>query len=182
MIFLIFMALDISDEDNEKFLYIYEEYKNLLFTKAYDVLKDHMLAEDALSEAFIRIYKNLSKIDDASSGRCIAFCVTITRNAALTIYQKRKKESLNYLDEDIKDEVEMDEMVLDNIAASEIYEIVRSLDEDQKNIFILKYSYGMSHSEIAKSLGLSENNVTVKLHRTKKRLAQLLEKEGYLIE
>ena len=182
MIFVVFLAVNASDEDKEKFMYIYEKYKNLLFSKAYDVLNDHMLAEDALSEAFIRIYRNLDKIEDCASGRTIAFCVTITRNAAITLYQKRNKDSFTDLDENMTDEAELDSSVLSNISADEIYEVINSLPEDDRNIFLLKYSYGMSHKDIAKSLNTTENNITVKLFRIKKKLAQLLTKGGYVDE
>ena len=47
-----------SAEEKDAFEYIYTRYKNLMLQKAYAILHDRMLAEDAVSEAFIRIYKN----------------------------------------------------------------------------------------------------------------------------
>jgi len=175
---LILILTFATENDRDKFEFIYEEYKNLLFKKAYDILKDHMLAEDAVSEAYLRIYRNLHKIEDKNSGKCIAFCVTIVKNVALTMYQKRTRDEVSFLETDIEDESEMETLVIDKIGADRIYSIINSLDEDSKNIFILKYSYGMSHKEIADTTGITENNVTVKLFRAKKKLAGILVKEG----
>lgn len=182
MLLMIFASAYISDEQNEKFSAIYDRFRNLLFTKAYDILKDHMLAEDALSEAFIRIYRNLDKVEDISTARTAAFLVTIVKNVAIEMYNKRKREVVQFPDVDIPDERPLDDSVIENISLQEIYSIVESLDEQLKNIFLLKYSFGMSHKEIAKTMNITENNVTVKLHRTKKRLSQLLVKGGYVDE
>ena len=54
----IFLSLIDSDEDKAKFSNLYEQYKNLMFYIARDILKDEHLAEDAVQEAFIRIAKN----------------------------------------------------------------------------------------------------------------------------
>ena len=59
--------------------------------KASSILHDYMLAEDAVSEAFIRIYKNIDKIEDPVSKKSIAFVMTIVRNTSLTILEKNKK-------------------------------------------------------------------------------------------
>ena len=58
---LIFLAFA-NDDDKSKFDYLYNRYVKLLLYKAYAVLHDYSLAEDAVSEAFIRVYKNLGKI------------------------------------------------------------------------------------------------------------------------
>ncbi len=63
-----FVVLTFTDaSERDKFEYIFHKYKKLMMHKAYSVLGDYMLAEDAASEAFIRIYKNLRKIGDPDS-------------------------------------------------------------------------------------------------------------------
>jgi RNA polymerase sigma-70 factor (ECF subfamily) len=58
-----------TERERDKFEYIFNKYKKLILHKAYDVLRDYALAEDAASEAFIRIYKNLDKISDPTAPR-----------------------------------------------------------------------------------------------------------------
>ena len=75
--------------DEDKFEKIYEQYGRLMYSKAYEILQDHYLAEDAVSEAFIRILKNLRKLDDeVPSARTASFVVTVVKNVALTMIQK----------------------------------------------------------------------------------------------
>jgi RNA polymerase sigma-70 factor (ECF subfamily) len=48
--------------------------------------------------------------------------------------------------------------------------LVDRLKEEQRAVFLLKYAHDMSHRDIAKTLGITENNVTVRLHRAKAKL------------
>ena len=176
----IIIALSFSTEsDKEKFDLIYEKYRNLLLYKAYKILNDTYLAEDAVSDAFLRIYKNLQKISDPLSNQCVAFIVTIVKNTALTIYGKNKRIKNESMDFDdigtIQDEgFDLEAHVSSNIAAEEIYKCIDGLGEKRRQVFLLKYAYGYSHGEIGKMLGMSEGNVTVTLHRAKKDLMAMI--------
>lgn len=165
----------------DKLEYIHSRYKNLMLFKAREILHDHMLAEDAVSEAFIRIYKNLDKIDDPSSNKSLAFIITIVKNTALTIL---KKENRYVLEDPPEPEADgdiagLEDRVLSELSAETIYRTVDGLGEDLKSVFMLRYAYDLPHRDIAKLLGISENNVTVRLHRARKKLSELLTREGY---
>lgn len=57
----------LASGEEEAFAYLYSHYKGLMLQKAYAILHDRMLAEDAVSEAFLRIYRNRHKVDDPAS-------------------------------------------------------------------------------------------------------------------
>ena len=177
---MIFFLTFASDEERDKFEYLYNKYKNLLFYNAQGILRDHMLTEDAVSEAYLRIYKNLHKIDDVDSPRTVSFIVTIARNAALTMVTKNKNESYDLINDDEPDDFDVELNVISEIASSDIYSIVGGLDEDLRNIFVLKFAYDMSNKEIADIFETTDNNIRVKLCRAKKKLAVILTKEGYV--
>lgn len=177
---MIFILTFETAADRDKFEYLYNTYKNLLMHKAYEILRDFMLAEDAVSEAYLRAYKNLHKIEDPASGRAAAFLVTITRNVCLTML---KKGATNVAEEpegyEQPDDVDLEESVVSSLTSEHVYAMLGSLDAELKDIFMLKFAHDMSHRQIAETLGISENNVAVKLHRAKKKLADMLAKEGY---
>ena len=54
----------------------------------------------------------------------------------------------------------------------------RSLPEQNRKIFILRYWYLCSVGKIAQSLGLSESGVKMSLLRTRRQLKTMLQKEG----
>lgn len=175
---ILFLSFQTEDE-KQKFEYIYYNYKNLLLSKAYGILKDYMLAEDATSEAFIRIYKNLHKIDTPNSKRSIAFIVMIVRNTALTLLEKKKKSETDELEDIYKDDFNLEESIINNLSAQEIYEIIETLNDELKIPFIYRYTYDMSSKDIGEALQLTENVVNVRIYRAKKKLAEILKKEEY---
>lgn len=167
-----------SGSDKTKFEFLYDKYKSLLLFKANEILRDYALAEDAVSEAFIRIYKNLNKIEDPTSNRAVAFIVTIVKNVALTILKQRKGQQGEELFDNQPSALNLEEAVVNKLSSQEIFALVEALGEETKSVFLLKHAYDMSHRDIGRSLGLSENNVTVKLHRAHKKLSALLAERG----
>lgn len=170
-----------SEPERDKFEYLYSRYKNLLLHKAYDVLKDYSLAEDAVSEAYIRVYKNLHKVDDPDSNRTIAYLVTIAKNVALTMLSAGKRIPVEQYDEVKADDFDLEENALAALSSERICVVMQALDEESRGVFLLKYAYDYSNQEIASVFATTENNVRVRLHRARKRLAALLTKEGYTV-
>ena len=168
-----------DEAEKNKFEYIYEKYKKLMLYKAHEILHDYSLAEDAVSEAFIRIYKNLEKIEDPDSNMSVGFIVTIVRNVSLTMVKKERQWDHEEINEEITGDVQIETKVLSDISVNRIIEITDQLGEDLKSVFLLKYAQELSHREIADILNITENNVTVRIHRAKKKMCELLTKEGY---
>ena len=65
--------------------------------------------------------------------------------------------------------------------ARAINEFLYSLKKRECNIFIRRYFYMATVEEISKAYLVSEANVLVILSRTRKRLKEFLESEGYSI-
>ena len=176
---MLFLAFNTPD-DKEKFNYLYNRYSRLLIYKAYEILRDYSLAEDAASEAFIRVYKNLDKIEDCDAGKTAAFLVIIARNCALTLLNKRRRDNTANIDDfDLPAPGDVEDSLISECSANELMQVIDSLSDNLKEPFLLKYAYNMSHKEIAKLLGQTENNVTVRIHRAKAKLMQMLQKGGY---
>ena len=117
-----------------------------------------------------------------------AYLGVICRNLSLNRYeashaQKRGGEvslALDELSECIADREEQNDV---NERLCELLDsFLATLPKRTRRVFLRRYWYASSISEIAKDYGMSENNVTVMLHRTRKTLAQLLQKEGFLNE
>ena len=144
--------------DSDKFEKIYTQYVRLMMYKATEILHDASLAEDAVSEAFIRIYKNLHKLeDDIPSPRTASFVVTVVKNTALTILKKQDYTEILPLDENMYDEYDIEDNVLSDISADEITDMINSLGDDLKNVFIFYYEFDMSLKEIGAALGITAN-------------------------
>jgi RNA polymerase sigma-70 factor (ECF subfamily) len=181
---IILLAFD-TEEELHRFEYLFDKYKKLLLYKANNILRDYSLAEDATSEAFIRVYKNMHKIEDVDSNQTISFLVTIVTNVAITMLNKEKKRNVvsvdfeeNYSNQG--DDFNLEEHIVSKSNLSDMLSCVARLKEELKAPFLLKYAHGLSHKEIAETLGITENNVTVRIHRGKAKLANILQEEGHI--
>ena len=165
------------------FEFVYNKYKSLMLKKAASILADGMLAEDAVSEAFIRIYKNLGKLDPPDSPMSASFIFTVVKNVALTMRRREQTFDADIDGEfDAADGFDLEGDVLSRLSSQRIVALIGQVPEDLKSVFLLKYAHGYSHREIGRILNITENNVTVRMHRARKAIAQILEKEGYTVE
>jgi RNA polymerase sigma-70 factor (ECF subfamily) len=101
------------------------------------------------------------------------------KNVSLTLLNREKNRaaaSIDEYEENLEDGFNLEEETLAKLDAEQVYGLLDSLNEDIKAVFILKYAYDLPHREIGKLLGISENNVTVRFHRAKKKLGEQLGK------
>ena len=178
----IYLALIDSPSDKEKFTQIYHIYKNLMFSVAMSVLHNNALAEEVVQDSFLKIAKNISVFSDAVCNKHAALVVIIVRNTAIDALRKEQRQmALSYDDSMLIDD-NADSPDVQNIlngGISGVLEILSEMDHPLSDILTLKYVYGYQNIEIAKLLGISAQNVAVRIHRAKKVLKTKLEEKGY---
>ena len=155
----------------ESFEALYERTFPRVYAYVGSLLGDRAAAEDVTAQAFERAYRKRSGYR-ASRGTAEAWLFTIARNAALDELRRRKRRAT--LETDPEDVVAR--TLDDHGEAALRREVVRSalagLDGHERDLVALKFQGGLSNSEIAAALGLSESNVGTKLHRTITKLRE----------
>lgn len=168
--------LMMADEPGQKrkFEILYETYKYLMMKVAMDVLQDSYMAEDAVHNAFVNLAKNMDKIGEVDSTATKRYIITVTKNASIDLYRKRKKQSAS--------ELYMDELAENAVAVSypetdtenRALDILKNLPVKYRDIFLLKYSVGMENREIAKLYGIKEVTVRQRIARGKEMIERAL--------
>ncbi|MFQ8837836.1 MAG: sigma factor [Oscillospiraceae bacterium] len=74
---MIYLQTIDTAEDRSKFEQLYEQYKQLMFYTAFQILKRPQDAEDAVHLAFLSIAENISRISDLDCPKTRAYIVTI---------------------------------------------------------------------------------------------------------
>ncbi len=177
----IYLALIDEPSGKEKFSQIYHTYKKLMLSVAMSVLHNTALAEEAVQDSFLKIAKNISAFYDAMSNKPAALIVIIVRNTAIDVLRKEQQQApLSYDDNMMIDDNDNspDVQNIMNGGISAVSEILSEMDRPLSDILTLKYVYGYN-TEISKLLGISAQNVAVRIHRAKKTLKTKLEEKGY---
>lgn len=170
------ICLQMIDDPARKadFEQVYHRYRQAMYRRAYRILGNEQDAEDAVHEAFIAIAKNFEKISSPKCHKTRSFVVTIVENKAIDIYRKKQRQAHIGLTE-AKDVVHED-VHTDNALAN----CLLRLPENYRTVLLLKYEYGLSTREIARTLNISQANVSKRIERAKAALAVLCEEEGLL--
>lgn len=176
--------LTLIDElsDKEKFTEIYEHYRDMMMQKAMSILHNTALAEEAVQESFVKIAKNIFKISSPICSKTASFIVIIVRNTSYDILRREKPDQNLSLDEEISAEnIEMPDIndVISTVGLNFMLDVINEMDDKYRDALSLKYLYGYSNGEIAKLLGVSENNARMRIYRAKVILKAKLEENGY---
>ncbi|NLT14103.1 MAG: sigma-70 family RNA polymerase sigma factor [Clostridiales bacterium] len=173
------MMID-NEGDRCKAAELYRRFGRMMLSVARGILGDTGLSEDAVSEAFIKILENLDKIDLNDCYKTRGFVVVIVRNTAFNILKKQKRDKTVPI-EDYIDYSECAEPVFEDVtireACARITDAVAGLHKSYADILYLKCELEYSNGEVSKILGISPENVRVRLGRARQALRNQLRKE-----
>ena len=167
-----------NPEDEDKFKRLYKMYRSAMYNQAYKILNDKQLAEDAVQNAFIMLTKNLQKILDVNCNKTRNYLIIIVRNESLKIYNIRKgyaEDSLREFETSEYRDVQTD--VENKETGERIFRIIKGMPPNYSDVLMLKFRYQLDDNEIAETLGITIENVRVRIHRAKKQLKALLMEE-----
>ena len=141
-------------------------------------VRDESVADDLIQETFIKIQENLGSLRDP--GKISPWIFRIAYHLCQDHFRTLKKSSSH---EEIHEGlVNLQEIpVQKKMEQSEMSQCVQDklnlLPEAQRSVIIFADVMDFSHQEIADILGLTVENVKVRLHRTRKKLKAILEEE-----
>ncbi len=148
-------------------------------------LSSEQEAEEVENDVYMKLWLTIPTTEVQSLKGYIGM---VTRSLAIKYCEKKQALKrggnmyvvLDELGDCISDNAVSD--LIDGVALRDVLNrFLRSLPEKSRKIFIRRYWYASSVEEIAMEYGMSQNNVLVILHRTKKKLKKYLEKEGYSV-
>ena len=82
-----------SAKQKEKLHQLYALYEQPLYRIAYAILHQTEQAEDAVSDAFLKIIPHLDQIESPDSPKTKAFLIQVIRNTAINQYRKNAKDA-----------------------------------------------------------------------------------------
>lgn len=163
-----------SPADKRKVEKLYEKYHKLMYVLAYNILKHHEDAEDAVIESWEKIICHLDKISEIDCQETKSFLVIVVERTAIDYYRKNKKQSgVQVLIDEYEESpyFATKDKALENL---ELYQVLRYIPKKYSEILILYYVNGFTGKEIANLLGIKEDAVMARLSRGRKRLKKEL--------
>jgi len=161
--------------DEEAFRVLVDRWQGPLLRFLARTLGSEAEAEDLAQETFIRMCRSATAY--RPDGRFPSWLFRIAANLARSRFRRRKLARFLPLDLD-KHEIPEAPRAEADLRKQQLRDALqRALDrlpERQREAFVLRYDAGLSHTDIARSLGATTSAVETLLHRAKLALRQQL--------
>jgi RNA polymerase sigma-70 factor (ECF subfamily) len=153
---------------------LYHETHTSVYAYVISVLKNVHDAEDVLHDCYLAVHSAAANY--SSSGKPMAWIITIAKNLCLMKLRERKKKA-EVEDEDFFINAQYNEdSRLTPEDAFILNECMNELSDEERQIVVLHVVSGFKHREIASFLNMALPTVLSKYHRALKKLKNSLSK------
>lgn len=164
----------VAERDQQALWELYQEYGKAVYSLAYRVLENTVLAEEVTQDTFLKVWHQTTRWD-SEKGKLKNWLLTIAQFTAIDRLRKEGRqpavhaESIEDTDENLltrsNDAPWQDEHAL--------HMLVDQLPEQQGRLIQLAFFQGMSHGEIADALHMPLGTVKTRLRAGLHRLREL---------
>jgi RNA polymerase sigma factor (sigma-70 family) len=151
---------------------LYDEFATAMFLLCRRYLKNDESAEEVMMNGFLKFFHSLKDFNYVNDEASIGWMRKIMINECLM--ELRSSNSFLQLAADNIPELVVDEDILGNISANEIFSLITQLPIGYRTVFNLFVVEDMSHREIADLLSISEGTSRSQLSKAKQLLQQLI--------
>ena len=175
----IYLALLDSQEEKDKFITIYETWRDLLYYIAGQYLSAQADREIAVDSALHSVLQALDSIGDPASAKTKNLLVVVTRNKCIDLLRRK-----NGAVEEPWDGEDGASAAAKTTAApaaegeDSLTAAVQSLPAPSRDVLVLRYYHGYSAREIGLILGIGYEAARKRLQRAKAELKGIWEDEG----
>ena len=159
--------------DHEGIRFIYATYSGDVFRFVRSIVGDEHDAEDVTQTVFLKLMRVISKYERGTVP-FTAWLMRVARNAAIDHLRERRPVPC----EEIHGQSSSD-AIDDNLQRLiELREAVGSLQDEQREVVLLRHVHGLAPGEIASRLGKSEGAVHGLHHRGRRAVQAQLRERG----
>ncbi len=165
--------------DHDAFAELLYLFQDPVYNLCYRMLGDGAEAEDAVQETFLRIHRNLRRYDVARSFK--TWLLSIASNHCIDRLRKRRMQFVSLDDEPTAAALALrsssptpEQAIMNSERSDAVQNLLLQLDEHYRLAVIYRYWYQYSYAEIAREMNTTESAIKSRLHRARKRLAELL--------
>jgi RNA polymerase sigma-70 factor (ECF subfamily) len=154
---------------------LYDNYSGALYGVLMRMLNNEELAQDALQEGFVKIWKNIDSFD-AARGNLFTWMLNIVRNHAIDqLRSKNMKQKIQKLEDSVRSinksasaTIEEDHVL--------IKELVDKLKPEHRQLIEMAYYQGYTQEELAEELNMPLGTVKTRARAALLQLRKYFEK------
>jgi len=169
------------------FAELVRRHQGRIFGLVMRIVGDAASAEELTQDTFVRAWKNLDRFrGEASVATWLySIAVNLCRDYLGGRQARQRHREVALSEADFEPEAKLsgpprpDQQFAEKGAAEALGRALEELDPDPRAAFLLRHQEGMSPAEIAQTLGISEMNAKVRVHRARRRVLATLRRLGH---
>lgn len=168
----------IQNGDHRAFSAIYDRYAKRLKSFFYRMLwSDEQMAEDSVQEVFTKLIEKPELYNDQYA--FVPWLFRIASNMCKNAYRKQQFEQafLAQLDTQQVQLPKAEQMLDEQLLMDSLHKTLAVMDEDKRELFLLRYQQELSIKELAQLFEISEGTVKSRLFYIKQQLAKSVKED-----
>jgi len=169
----------VASSDDQALAELYDRFGRVAYGLALRILRDEALAQDAVQEAFLAIWRSADRFL-AERAKASTWILTLVHRRSVDLVRRedrRRGEPLESAGEPAAPETVEDEATL-GFERRVVQEGLSRLQPEQREALELGYYGGLTQSELAERLGLPLGTIKSRMFTGLSRLRELLAEAG----
>ena len=169
----------VASSDDQALAELYDRFGRVAYGLALRILRDETLAQDAVQEAFLAIWRSADRFL-AERAKASTWILTLVHRRSVDLVRRedrRRGEPLESAVEPAAPETVEDEATL-GFERRVVQEALSRLQPEQREALELGYYGGLTQSELAERLGLPLGTIKSRMFTGLSRLRELLAEAG----
>lgn len=177
------LVQDLKCQNEQAFGVLVQTYQNMVFNTVLGIVQQFEEAEDVAQEVFIQVYQSIESFREESKLSTWIYRIAISKSLDFERSKKAKKR-FNQFKNIFGLGTEIENMIPDfnhpgvsldkKEEAAILFKAIKQLPENQKAAFVLIKTEGLSYSDVANILNVSEKAIEGLMHRAKENLRKTL--------
>lgn len=156
---------------------LYDRVGRVAYGLAFRVLRDDRLAEDAVQEAFLGVWRTAAGFR-AERAKASTWILTLVHRRAVDLVRREERRRADPLDDETRDAAtseSAEDAAWLGFERERVQEALRQLPDAQREAIELAYYGGYSQSELAERLGMPLGTIKSRMFAGLARLRELLD-------
>ena len=166
----------VARQDEAALAELYDRLGGVSYGLAHRVLRDEALAQDAVQEAFLQLWRTAAASFVAERAKASTWLLTLVHRRAVDVVrreQRRRTETLDHAPEPTEASAETSAWL--RFERERVQGALRELPDQQREAIELAYYGGFTQSELAERLGEPLGTIKSRMFSGLARLRQLLD-------
>ena len=162
--------------DELAFAELYDRYGRVAYGLALRVVRDESLAEDAVQEGFLAIWRGASRFIP-ERGKASSWILTLVHRRAVDLVRREERRRAEPLDgeETVAEQPSAEDVAWLRLERERVQSALQQLPDPQREALELAYYGGFTQSELAERLGQPLGTIKSRMFAGLTRLNELLD-------